>query len=248
MRNEYVMANRYLGFITDKEFEECVENAMKQYKNASKIHNTLMDKDSSVILRHTQNTTDEFKTLFDIHGYGFNLEEWKQYEISRSLNLSSTRICIEFHLNILSRVKGWELINLTPHPLGARVIKNEDNSIFIEIRNTSKTIDGSSRPQLRERLNRLSKSNPDATIYHGYIISNNHAKNINKVFHVNNDEDDNEKIREISGDVIYKIVTGNSSAFYDTYKAVRSYLKDKYGPLSEDDEKILDDFQEKIFK
>ena len=55
-----------------------------------------------------------------MHGYKLqSLNEWKPMEINRSIELSSNSIYVNFHLDILSKVKGWKLINKTKHPSDA---------------------------------------------------------------------------------------------------------------------------------
>ena len=244
--------NKYVDFISDEDFEECVETAMKNYEERSKIRTRLMRDETSKVLGRANTTTDEFKTLFDIHGYGMESleEEWKPFEINRSIEVSENSVYIEFHLNILSRVKGWELINRGKHPSVsyARVLKNDDNSIYIEIRNNHQRFNNTPKSAYEIRFKK-ELGNPDIEIYSGYIVSKGHIKNINNVFYVG-DKNENKIIKEISGDVIYKIVTGQDSAFYDTYKALRLCLKEKYPCKlndNEDDEKTLDEFQERIF-
>lgn len=244
------MKRKYLDFVSDKDFEECVETIMENYENRSEIRRKLMAKETSEVLKHTNTTTDEFKTLFDVHGYGFDLDEWKPFEINRSIEVSNNRKYIEFHLNILSRVNGWELINKTNHPSQdyARVLKNDDNSIYIEIRNNYHRFEGTPKSEYERRF-KEELGNPDIKIYVGYIISKGHAKSINDPFYVG-DEKENKIMTEISGDIIYEIVTGDSSAFYNTYKALRSYLKEKYPcKLNESgkDEETLNEFQKRIF-
>lgn len=242
------MKRKYLDFVSDKDFEECVETVMKNYEDRSEIRERLMQNETSEVLGRANTTTDEFKTLFDVHGYGFDLDEWKPFEINRSIEVSKNSIYVEFHLNILSKVNGWELINRTNHNSRsyARVLKNEDNSIYIEIRNNHHRFDGTPKSDYETRF-RTELGNPDKKIYVGYIISKAHKRGIMNEFYVG-DEHENKIITEISGDVIYEIVTGDSSAFYDTYKALRSYLKDKYpSKLTPEDEETLNEFQDRIF-
>ena len=234
----------------DKDFEECAENMMKNYENRFEIRERLMQNEISDILRRTYNsTTNQFKTLFDMHGYKLqSLNEWKPMEINRSIELSSNSIYVNFHLDILSKVKGWKLINKTKHPSDAfaRVLTNEDNSIYIEIRNNHHTSEGTTKTELEDRF-KGELGNPEIKIYIGHIISEGHQKNIEKEFHLS-DEDKNKTVTEISGDIIYKIVTGDDSAFLETYKALRAYLEEKYPcKLTPEDEEILNGVQERIF-
>lgn len=241
------MKNKYLDFITDRKFEECMEDAMKSYKDSANSLKTLTKKEALSILERTKNTTDEFKAIFDIYGYEFDLERWKQFEITRALHFGNRSMAIKFHVNLLTNVNGWELYNTTNTSDTDRIIKNEDNSIFIDIRNYYNSSDYRKKVYIRDNFEEILRRNPDAVCYRGYIISNNHERNVNKLFHLE-EREDNDNIREISGDLIYKEVTGDELALSKTYKAVRLYLKENSGyKLTKKDEKILDLYEQKIF-
>lgn len=241
------MKNKYLDFIPDRKFEECVENCIRSYNDSANNLKTLSERETLSILNYTKNTTDEFKAIFDIYGYEFDLERWKQFEISRALNLGNRSMAIKFHLDILTNVNGWELYNTTNTPDTDRIIKNENNSIFIDIRNYHNSSDYRKKVYIRDIFEQILRENPDAICYRGYIISRNHEKNIDKIFHLEDREDKN-NIREIGGDVIYKKVTGDKLALSKTYKALRSYLKEnKRHNLSKNDENILDSYENRIF-
>lgn len=200
----------------------------------------------SILVSTSKNATDGFKAIFDVYGYGFDLDDWKKFEISRVLNHRNSKMSVMFHLDILTSIDGWDFYEPESNAQKNRIITNEDNSIFIDIRNT--WYSGGFKPdKTRDKLEEILRKYPNATVYHGYIISKHHKKGIDEVFKLT-DREDNEKIREICGDVIYKLVTGDESALSDTYKAVRLYLKEHNGHnLTQDDADILDSYESRIF-
>ncbi|MDY9922739.1 Eco47II family restriction endonuclease [Methanobacterium sp.] len=241
------MKNKYLPFVSDKTFEECIKKAMKTYKDSETSLSNLNKKEPLSILKSAKNTTDGFKTLLDIYGHEFDLNEWKLFEISRALDLGNRSMSIIFHVGILSNVNGWKIHNVANSPDKERMIKNKDNSIFIDIRNLQHSLDSDKKYGIRDRFDEILKSNPDAMCYHGFIISNNYEKNLDQIYHLR-DRKDHENIRKISGDLIYQKVTGDEKALSKTYNALRLYLKENSDHnLSAKDEETLNQYQRKIF-
>lgn len=247
MKNKDEMKNKYVGFMSERQFEKVMEQTMRVYKKSADEHKRLNEMEiESLLVNNINNATDGFKATFDIYGYGLTLADWKQLEIGRVLNARHNNMSIMFHLDILTSVNGWDFYEPENNRQRNRIIKNSDSSIFIYIHNMYYT--GGFKPtDTREKLEEISRKYPNATVYHGYIIGKNHKTGVDIVFHLN-DVEDNPKIREISGDVIYEIVTGDKSALFDTYKAVRLYLEENNGnTLNEDDENILDSYENRIF-
>jgi len=241
------MKNKYLPFVSDKAFEECIKKTMKTYEDSAVKLKSLSERNPSAILRHTKNTTDDFKALFDIYGLQLDLDSWKQYEINRAVSYGNRSSPVLFHLNLLTCVDGWDWYYSTNNSQQLRIIKNDDNTKFIDIRNFHNSSDIGTQKHIWRNFQEILKQYPDAVCYRGYIISKNHGKNINQKFTLT-DKEENDNIREISGDVIYKLVTGNESALSETYHAIRLYLKEN-SPymLKSTDEEILNSHQQLVF-
>lgn len=240
------MENKYLPFVQDAVFVKCVEKALKTYKDSENSLKSLNKKDPLSILKYTKNTTDGFKTLLDVYGHEFDLKEWKLFEISRALDLGNRSMSVVFHVGLLSNVEGWEIHHLGNSPDKERMIENKENSIYIDIRNLHHSIDSDKKYGVRNRFDEILKSNPDAMCYRGFIISNNNEK-IDQVFHLR-DREDNERIREISGDLVYQKVTGDENALSKTFNALRRYLKENTDHnLTKKDDEILDQYERDVF-
>lgn len=209
-----------IKFLEKEKFEEIVDNTMKKYEKAAGQYQYLMKKDSKDILHHVINTTDPTKTAFDIFGHNLNIDQWKEFQISSVLNVSSNRIPIEFHMDILSNVDGWDVCSTN----NSRMLKNTNKTTFIALRNTYHTLDSSKRRKTWNQLNRISKEYPDSTCYSGYLVSDNH-ESVDKIFTIK-DKDSNDKIREISGVNVYSIVTKDVHGLQKIYGALISYLNE----------------------
>lgn len=241
------MENTYVNFVKDMVFEECMKETMETYKNSKDSLKSLNERKPAAILHHTKNTTDSFKALFDIYGLQLDLDNWKQYEISRAISYGNRSLPVMFHLNLLTKVDGWDWYNSTNNSKQRRIIKNDENTKFIDIRNFYNSSDIGTQKHIWRNFEEILKKYPDAVCYRGYIISKNHEKNINQKFTLT-DKDENDNIREISGDVIYHMVTDEESALSNTFKAIRLYLKENSQyKLTTKDEDILDSHQNGLF-
>ena len=74
------MTNKYVDFVSDDDFLECVEKVVDAYPDDEKKEQTPWE-----TLSQYENTNDHFKTLFDLYGYKFNLDEWNDFESKQEL-------------------------------------------------------------------------------------------------------------------------------------------------------------------
>lgn len=126
-------------------------------------------------------------------------------------------------------------------------LKKEDNTVFIELKNKHNTMNSSSTKTCREKLENVIEQYPDATAYWAYIISRKYRSE-NRVWKYQGRED--EKIRRISGDLLYEMITGDSNALEKVYEAIPKAIVDLLGEdykLLPYDEKLMKEFQEFIY-
>ena len=127
-------------------------------------------------------------------------------------------------------------------------LKKEDNTIFIELKNKYNTMNSSSTKTCREKLENILKHYPDAIVYWAYIISKDY-KSTEEVW-VYKGQVDN-RIRKITGDKVYELITGDPKALEKTFiaipKAINDILGEKY-ILNADDEEIMKEYKKYIFK
>ena len=65
------MANKYVDFISDADFLKEVKIVIEKYMLVPEYES------NEEILKHSENTTDEFKLLYDDYINNLNLSEWK---------------------------------------------------------------------------------------------------------------------------------------------------------------------------
>ena len=125
------MANKYVDFVSDDDFLECIKWVCDAYPE---------DSDIIDMKKLKRNALDPFKIFFDIFNNKLNLKEWiKSEKIRQSDKTVSNRIG-DFHQNLLGKVDGWEDLG-RGHPLGID-LKNKSDTLFIELKNKHNTVKG----------------------------------------------------------------------------------------------------------
>ena len=238
--------NRYVTFVSDEIFLEEVEKVVKAYATDEDLIKTPLE-----VLTESNETIDQFKTLFDIFSNRFSLNSWKNFEIPRQHDKTASNRVGDFHQNLLGRVDGW--VNLgRGHPTGMD-LKKEDDSIWIELKNKYNTMNSSSLRDTRFKCEELALMYPDAKIYWAYIVSANY-----KSFDITWEYKDkkgmhevNDNIRNIAGKDVYTLITGDESAFEQLFnaipKAINDIKKSEYD-LNPKDQLIFEEFKHLVFK
>ncbi|MDR0912766.1 MAG: Eco47II family restriction endonuclease [Methanobrevibacter sp.] len=237
--------NTYLKFISDDDFEECVEHVLNGYPIKRKKQEKSRQQNVVEMLKKDKNTIDEFKLLFDMFGDKYSLNEWKNAEIIRQTDKTINNYVGEFHQKVLGHVDGW--IDLGIGDESKVDLKKEDNTIFIELKNKYNTTNSSSLEKLRDKLENLIEIYPNSTAYWGFIISKNY-KPICEIWTFKNRPTD-ERILKASGTEIYKLVTGDPCGLKKTFESLQIVLNEKVKDynLSNEDKKYLQEFSNHVF-
>lgn len=231
--------NKYVNFVSDEDFIECVKHVINAYLSSNTIETPLE------ILKESKNTIDEFKTLFDVCINQMGFEGWTKFELIRQNDKTINNKIGEFHQELLGKVDGW--VDLGVGDETGIDLKKADNSIFIELKNKYNTMNSSSTKTCREKLENVIIKYPNATAYWAYVINNNY-KSEDRVWIYQERED--ERIRRISGDKLYEMITGDPQALEKVFeaipKAIVDLLNDNF-ELSSDDKKIMEEYKQYIF-
>lgn len=207
------MSHKYVDFISDEHFIECIKN----------LHNAYLKAKANITKKKFYNNKiDTIKLTFDAK---FNhLEEDKiiQTEILRQIDKSINNSIGTFHEEILGGIKGFERGFQSGFD-----IKATDNTLFADIKNKHNTMNSSSAESLFQKLASYADNYKSAKCFWVQIL----AKNS---FHepwfgeINGKEYSHSRVFKISGDQFYALLSGNENAFYDLYtalpKAINDYL------------------------
>lgn len=231
---------KYVEFVSDEDFLECVRKVVESYQTLDE------NVTPTSILTESKNTIDEFKTIFDVCVNQISFDEWSKIELTRQQDKTINNKIGEFHQELLGKVKGW--VDLGVGDETEIDLKKEDNTIFIELKNKYNTMNSSSEKTCREKLEKVIEKYPNATAYWAYVISKNYKSEC-RVWKYQQRED--ERIKRISGDKLYEMITGDPQALEKTFnaipKAIVEILSEDY-KLNEDDEKLKMEYNNIIFK
>lgn len=236
-----VIPMTYVNFVSDEDFLKCIKHVVDGYIIVNE------EIDTEYVLKHSRNTVDEFKAIFDIATTEISFEDWSKNELNRQNDKSLNNKIGEFHQMLLGSVDGWSDLGVG-HPLGVD-LKNDEETIFIELKNKYNTMNSSSSAKTFEKLGNVIKEYPNATAYLGIVIDKNY--NSSDVIWRLSNYPKNRQIRRISGDLLYEMITGEPKALRDTFKAIPlaiAEVQEKDCTLSDEDIAMMNRYINYIFK
>lgn len=190
-----------LSFISQNDFEQHVANTIKSYNNTLKSIN---------LSKFNSNIIDPIKLLFDKSVFKKSFNEIIELEIHRQRDKSNTNSIGYFHQNIFKYIdqcevplEGWDVI----------VKRGEEPTIYVEMKNKHNTMNSSSSQKTYIQMQNQIINYPDDYCFLVEVIAPN-SRNIPWECSVNKQHVKNDRIRRVSIDKFYEIVTGDSKAFY----------------------------------
>jgi Eco47II restriction endonuclease len=185
----------HLDFISDKNIFEHVEKTVKKYRfniNLKKFRSNLID---------------PIKLTFDSKVYKKEIEYVLESEVNRQIDKSNTNHIGYFHQNIFGFIgNGWAI------PKKGYDVTNEEKNIYVEMKNKHNTMNSSSSQKTYMRMQNTLIKNPNATCMLVEVIASN-SQNIKWTISLDGESISQEKIRRVSIDKFYEIVTGDKLAF-----------------------------------
>ena len=197
--------NSYVSFISDEDFERCVANLYNSYVSA---HKEIDEK------KFYKNSLDVVKLKFDKHFLSLTDEELLEREANRQIDKSITNAIGKFHEEMLGCINGYIRGNLSVWD-----IKNEDSTLFADVKNKHNTMNSGDQELVYQNLQRLANENETAICYWVQIIAkssfNEHweGKFKDRIYN-------HPRVRKISGDKFYELLTGVSDAFKQVVDAI----------------------------
>jgi hypothetical protein len=218
------MANNYVNFISDEHLLKCIENLHQSYLKAK---NNISKKSFYT------NKVDTIKLIFDAKFNDINEDDLIQLEVLRQIDKSINNSIGTLHEQILGRIKGYEVGNLSGFD-----IKAIDNTLFADIKNKHNTMNSSSAEALFQKLARYADDYKKAKCYWVQILAKG-SFNENWKGEINGKEYSHSRVFKISGDQFYALLSGQDDALFQLYKAlpkaINDYLKsvEKDGSIKE---------------
>ena len=198
------MEDKYiLKFIEKEDFENHVANTLKQYKETLK---------SIDLAKFNSNLIDPIKLLFDKNVFNKSFEEIINLEIHRQRDKTNSNIIGYFHQNIFRYInncivpdEGWDII-----------FTNKRETYYVEMKNKHNTMNSSSSITtfIKMQNHLLNAKDKDKSICALVEVIAKKSQNIPWTITLNKiKQTSNERLRRISIDKFYEIITGNANSF-----------------------------------
>lgn len=189
------MRNYNLNFISNENLFNHVKETVLKYR--FKID----------LKEFNKNLIDPIKLTFDSKVYQKDLESLINDEIMRQIDKSNTNHIGYFHQNIFRHFgNGWSV------PKDGFDVVNKDLKIFVEMKNKHNTMNSSSSQKTYMRMQHQINIEPASKCFLVEVIAKN-SQNTTWVVSLDSNQISDERIRRVSIDKFYEIVTGEREAF-----------------------------------
>lgn len=196
------MDNNYIiPFISQSDFEKHVAKTIASYNE------TLKSVDLS---KFNSNIIDPIKLTFDRALFKKSIEEIIELEIHRQRDKSNTNAIGYFHQYMFKYISNCEV---PQHGFDVIVTQSDGTKIYVEMKNKHNTMNSSSSQKTYIGMQNQILNHPTDTCFLVETIAK-RSQNIVWRCSVNNKTVACEKIRRVSMDKFYELVTGMRNAFY----------------------------------
>ena len=197
-----------LSFISNENLFLHVKETIKKYR--FKIN----------LKEFNKNLVDPIKLTFDTKIYGKSLEEIIETESLRQIDKSNTNHIGYFHQNIFKYLgNGWEV------PDKGYDVINEQENYFVEMKNKHNTMNSAASQKTYMKMQDKILRNDEAICYLVEVIAKNSQDIIWKVS-LDSEQLSNKRIRRISIDQFYQLVTGIENAFKELCQTLPIVIDD----------------------
>jgi hypothetical protein len=167
-----------------------------------------------------KNLIDPIKLTFDSKVYNKTMKELIDGEIIRQIDKSNTNHIGYFHQNMFNHIgDGWVV------PNSGYDIVNEEEKIYVEMKNKHNTMNSSSSQKTYARMQNTILHDTQAKCYLVEIIAK-HSQNIKWAVSMDSTPMSHENIRRVSLDKFYEITTGEAEAFKNLCEKLPMVIED----------------------
>jgi len=201
--------NKYnLKFISDENIFNHVRTTVEKYRFEISLET------------FNKNLIDPIKMTFDAKIYNQSIEDTIENEIIRQIDKTNTNEIGYFHQNLFRYIDpNWSV------PAHGYDVINENIHFFVEMKNKHNTMNSSSSQKTYMRMMNKIAKDKEATCALVEVIA---KKSQNEIWKVSLDGEpvSDERIRRISIDKFYEIVTGQKNSFKDLCEKLPIILGD----------------------
>lgn len=215
-----------IDFIEKEDFKKHVANTIAQY--GKKL-------ESYSVKEFNRNTVDPIKMIFDKAVYGEDWETIISSEIFRQRDKSNTNEIGYFHQRLFDYIEncrvpdngqegGWDVIFEDPE--GYELDNgNKVSKIFVEMKNKHNTMNSASATKTYMKMQNQLLNDDDCACFLVEVIAK-CSQNIVWNTSVDRQKVSHNRIRRVSIDKFYEVVTGDSDAFYKLCIALPGVVKE----------------------
>lgn len=190
-----------LNFITRENLKEHIKNTISTYEKT--LDGINLDKFNS-------NIVDPVKMVFDSKVYRKDFEEVIKDELVRQRDKTNSNAIGYFHQNMFKYIKNCEV---PKEGFDVIFTKDNGNKIYVEMKNKHNTMNSSSSQKTYMRmLNKIAKDSKAECFLVEAIAKS--SQNIIWKVSVDGERMEDERIRRVSMDKFYALVTGDKEGFY----------------------------------
>ena len=202
------MRNYDLNFISNEDLYNHTKDTVEKYRFQIDL------------AKFNKNLIDPIKLTFDSKVYDKDIQSVIESEIVRQVDKSNTNHIGYFYQNIFNYIgdgwsvptKGYDIVNLAKH-------------YYVEMKNKHNTMNSSSSQKTYMRMQNTLLNNPDAICMLVEVIARN-SQNIIWNISLDGNAVANEKIRRVSIDKFYQLVTGEKTAFKKLCEQLPKVIED----------------------
>ena len=218
------MKNYNLGFISNEDIYNHVKATVLQYRRDIDLK------------EFNKNIIDPIKLTFDAKIYGQTMRQTIESECIRQIDKTNNNRIGYFHQYLFKYAgNGWEVPDNGKK--GGFDVLNEDQHIFVEIKNKHNTMNAASASDTYVKMQSKLLHDDKATCMLVEVISN-RSQDSTWVVTINQNgrkqRYSHDRIRKVSMDKFYEIVFNDKNAFFKLCKALPEILDD----VITDDESI----------
>ena len=198
-----------LNFISDADFKEHIRETILQYGERLQPYD---------LEKLNSNIIDPIKLLFDKNVYGFTWEEIVRSEIFRQRDKSNNNSIGYFHQNIFRYIdgctvprSGWDVVFKKPD--GIDFDGDKVGKVYVEMKNKHNTMNSSASAKTFMKMQGQLLRDDDCACCLVEVIAKK-SQNIPWAISLDGQKQKHSRIRRVSIDKFYEIVTGEADAFY----------------------------------
>ncbi len=202
------MRNYGLSFITNEDLYNHTKDTVRKYRFQVDL------------AKFNKNLIDPIKLTFDSKVYDRDIQSVIESEIVRQMDKSNTNHIGYFHQNIFNYIgDGWSV------PANGYDIVNLGEHYYVEMKNKHNTMNSSSSQKTYMRMQNTLLNTSNATCMLVEVIARN-SQNIAWNVSLDGTPVSNEKIRRVSIDKFYELVTGEKTAFKELCEQLPIVIED----------------------